>query len=249
MSNKQKKKRQAGRRRFNQEQGAIAINTLLNAGDLDRLDDMEIMKLKLSMYAALDDVTAGYSPVSYNVLTHFYRIARDIAKHMKAVNFAKVCEDAKVAIGAYYDMASGPLPASLKQPIMDMLDALCAFLPEVPRGLYNILDENSREYVQAAIVEKFVALDEWQRRAAFDMLANDTRIDAVALDVGKTTAQVADATLSVGAMLHILAMDSTIPFPGNLQELMATRGQLERPLLLLYSTQAVVDRMEAAGVV
>lgn len=249
MSRRSKKRPGKGRsRRFSHSysDALSSIDIRLAVADTQRMSAVDATHHEIAMLSALKSIIAGFHPPSYNLVTYYFRVSQIIAGCMKMPGFAAIIERAKVSLARFYEQDSKDgMHAQMHADIRQLLDGLIALLPEIPLSLWRHAEEASTAYVHDAIVDRYMELEEWERRIAHEVIYNGADPAAAALAAGKPMPDAANAIMSVVCMAHTLTMDMLIPFPANLAEALTIRDQLKQTALLLMTTSATTQAIEA----
>ncbi|MBN3005611.1 hypothetical protein JW897_17905 [Chromobacterium alkanivorans] len=192
----------------------------------ERLAAHEINSISLSMLAPLDVMRTSWCPVSFNMVAHVYRVARIVATEMDIQLLAQACDDTWRILNELYATEGKPVPTAEQwDALRFMADALLVLLPEIPRPFWVQADESSRETVKTRMLEQYLLLPEWARRAAIDVLAGKTVKD-LAANLKRPEKDVSEHVRSAGAILYTLHGDGTLQFPDNVTKLRKLGAQL-----------------------
>ncbi|SUX30183.1 hypothetical protein [Chromobacterium vaccinii] len=192
----------------------------------ERLSQQEINSLSLSMLMSLDTLRSSWCPTSFNLIGHFYRVARIVATEMKIGLLNDACDAAWRVLQDLHETDGNPVPTADQYDVLRyLLDALLALLPEIPLPLWVMAEESSRESIKLRMTEQYMLLPEWARLAAIDVLSGKTVKD-LAATLERTEKEVSENVRTAGAILYTLRADSTLPFPSNVTKLRKLGEQL-----------------------
>lgn len=209
----------------------------------ERLSQQEIDSLSLSMLLQMQTMRTSWCPVAFNMLGHFYRVARIVSTEMKIRLLAEACDAAWRVLQDLYHADGKPVPTDSQHAVLRyMLDALLVLLPEIPLPLWKMAEDSSRETVKARMTEQYLLLPEWARLAAIDVLSGKTVKD-LAADLQRPEKEVSENVRIAGAILYTLKADSSIPFPANVTMLRKLGEQL-LPVAAVYE-QAIREQAAA----
>lgn len=192
----------------------------------ERLSQQEIDSLSLSMLLPLDTMRTTWCPASFNLISHFYRVARIVATEMKIGLLTEACDAAWRVLHDLYETDGKPVPTASQYDVLRyMLDALLVLLPDIPLPVWKMADESSRETIKTRMTEQYLLLPEWARLAAIDVLSGKTVKD-LAANLERTEKEVSENVRIAGAILYTLRADSSIPFPSTVTKLRKLGEQL-----------------------
>lgn len=241
MSKQRKKYNPRKQRRGWAGESENAFAKVVALASAERLSQQEIDSLTLSMLMPMETLRTSWCPIAFNMIGHFYRVARIVSTEMKIRLLSETCDAAWRVLHDLYETEGKPVPNESQHGVLRyMLNALLVLMPEIPLPLWVMAEESSRETVKARMTEQYLLLPEWARLAAIDVLSGKT-VKELAANLQRPDKEVSENVRIAGAILYTLKADSSIPFPANVTMLRKLGDQL-LPVAAVYE-QVIRDQL------
>lgn len=181
-----------------------AISRQLWTHSQERMGMIDQLRYASQINAAIDEACAEYSPPAFNMLGHFYRVARGVADAMKMRSFMAICDDARLALQEYYDSdGRSPIPDDLAVRIRTMTRGLIQLLDEVPKDVFDLAEKASRELLVIKVFEQFDSLPDDYLQVALDVFEGG-KVREVAEKHGLPEVETATRAKIVAAIIYTI---------------------------------------------
>lgn len=224
--------------------GGDQVQRLLNLSSTERLTEAEITGIEHQAIASLIVLRNGFCPVAYNQMAHLYRIARIVADDMNIALLKQRADAAWQVLSDLWQAQTSVPPAQEQCDVLaDLMDAMLALLPGVPRPEWFMAQEASHQQLIERMKDAYLALPTWTRDGLLAVLQGGT-LKAAAAKAGQTERDASMHIRAAGAIVHTLHSNKTgVPFPANIKLLRQHGGDLLPTALGLDAWATIQLRM------